>query len=90
MYWTIRNIGIILLNKSYVAPEVLLEKPYSKAVDTWSIGIIAYLLVCGCLPFDHETSEREIARQTVHEPTPFPASLWKKLSTESRAFVDSI
>jgi calcium/calmodulin-dependent protein kinase I len=40
----------------------LLEKPYSKAVDLWSIGIITYLLLCGCLPFDDEKSEREIAR----------------------------
>ncbi len=67
-----------------------MEKPYSKSVDLWSIGIIAYLLLCGCLPFDHESSEREIARQTVQEPTPFPSILWKKLSSESKGFVDSM
>jgi hypothetical protein len=73
---------------SYVAPEVLLEKPYTKAVDLWSIGITTYLLLAGCLPFDHETSEREIARQTIHDPVRW-GSIWKKLSNEAKSFVDS-
>jgi calcium/calmodulin-dependent protein kinase I len=73
-----------------VAPEVLLEKPYTKAVDLWGIGVLTYLLLCGCLPFDHESSEREIARQTVQDPTPFPSHLWRKLSSEAKVFVDSI
>ena len=75
---------------SYVAPEVLKEKPYSFKVDLFAIGIIAYLLVAGFLPFDHETSEKEIARQTVYEPTPFPISIWKNISNEARMFVDNL
>ena len=75
---------------SYVAPEVLKEKPYSFKVDLFAIGIIAYLLVAGFLPFDHETSEKEIARQTVYEPTPFPSSVWKNISNEARLFVDNL
>jgi len=75
---------------SYVAPEILLEKPYTKAVDVWSIGIITYLLLCGCLPFDDEKSEREIARQTIHDPVPYHSSIWKKLSPEAKIFVDNL
>ena len=75
---------------SYVAPEVLQEKPYNFKVDLFAIGIITYLLVAGFLPFDHETSEKEIARQTVYEPTPFPSSIWKNISLEAKMFVDNL
>ena len=46
---------------SYVAPEVLLQKPYGKEVDLWSLGIITYLLLSRVLPFDDE-EDKEIAR----------------------------
>ena len=49
---------------SYVAPEVLLQKPYGKEVDYWSLGVITYLLLSRVLPFDDE-DDKEIARQTI-------------------------
>jgi serine/threonine protein kinase len=75
---------------SYVAPEVLQEKPYDFKVDLFAIGIITYLLVAGFLPFDDEKSESEIARQTVYKPTPYPKKIWNKISNEAKMFVDNL
>lgn len=72
---------------SYVAPEVLMEKPYNKMVDMWTVGVMAYLFCVGFLPFDHR-DEREIAKMTMCDPTPYPASYWNKVSNDAKLFVD--
>ena len=72
----------------YAAPEVLQGKPYDKSVDSWSMGIVSYLLITGCLPFDDDDSH-EIIRQTICDPVPYPKYLWKQFSTESKNFVMS-
>ena len=75
---------------SYVAPEVLLEKSYNKQVDAWSLGVTAYLLIGGSLPFDHPKNDREIARQTINDPPPFKGNVWKRVSREGIDFVKKL
>ena len=71
---------------SYVAPEVLLQKPYGKEVDLWSLGVITYLLLCKVLPFDDD-EDKEIARQTIFDTPDFSFEPWNKVSKQGKDFV---
>jgi serine/threonine protein kinase len=42
----------------YIAPEMLNQKPYTKAVDWWSFGILLYEMLVGTPPFYDENINR--------------------------------
>ncbi|KAJ4963583.1 hypothetical protein NE237_023522 [Protea cynaroides] len=69
----------------YVAPEVL-HRSYGTEADVWSIGVIAYILLCGSRPFWART-ESGIFRAVLKADPSFDELPWPTLSSEAKDFV---
>ncbi|XP_014022228.1 calcium/calmodulin-dependent protein kinase type 1 [Oncorhynchus tshawytscha] len=70
----------------YVAPEVLAQKPYSKAVDCWSIGVIAYILLCGYPPF-YDENDAKLFEQILKAEYEFDSPYWDDISDSAKDFI---
>ncbi|GMP28066.1 hypothetical protein CsSME_00003762 [Camellia sinensis var. sinensis] len=69
----------------YVAPEVL-HRSYSTEADVWSIGVIAYILLCGSRPFWART-ESGIFRAVLKADPSFDEPPWPSLSSGAKDFI---
>ncbi|KAL6534665.1 cyclin-dependent serine/threonine protein kinase [Orobanche gracilis] len=72
----------------YVAPEVL-HRSYGTEADLWSIGVIAYILLCGSRPFWSRT-ESGIFRAILKSDPSFDESPWPSLSLDAVDFVKQL
>ncbi|XP_024966498.1 CDPK-related kinase 5-like [Cynara cardunculus var. scolymus] len=72
----------------YVAPEVLLRS-YGTEADVWSVGVIAYILLCGSRPFWART-ESGIFRSVLKTDPSFIEQPWPSLSTHAKDFVQCL
>lgn len=80
------QLGTACGTPGYVAPEVLRRKPYGKAVDVWSIGVIAYILLCGYPPFYHE-NDSELFKQIMKGEYEFDSPYWDNISDSAKGFI---
>lgn len=73
----------------YVAPEVLRGKQYGKAVDCWSIGVIAYILLCGYPPF-YDENDATLFAQIMRGEYEFDSPYWDDISDSAKDFVQHL
>ena len=71
----------------YCAPEIILDKPYTKNVDAWSIGIITYIMLYGNLPFFNK--DRSRLTKSITRDTPLFRGP-NKVSEEGKNFVQRL
>uniref|UniRef100_A0A8C6YJK8 non-specific serine/threonine protein kinase n=2 Tax=Elapinae TaxID=42168 RepID=A0A8C6YJK8_NAJNA len=66
----------------YLAPEVLEDNDYGRAVDWWGLGVVMYEMMCGRLPFYSQDHER-LFELILLEEIRFP----RTLSPEAKALL---
>ncbi|KAK0075429.1 hypothetical protein PV326_011601, partial [Microctonus aethiopoides] len=73
----------------YVAPEVLAQRPYGKAVDVWSIGVISYILLCGYPPF-YDENDANLFAQILKGEFEFDSPYWDDISDSAKDFIHKL
>ncbi|EEC18046.1 microtubule associated serine/threonine kinase, putative, partial [Ixodes scapularis] len=73
----------------YIAPEVILRQGYGKPVDWWSMGIILYEFLVGCVPFFGDTPE-ELFAHVISDEVDWPDEDEWPLPDEARLLVTQL
>ncbi|CAM9259253.1 unnamed protein product, partial [Phaeothamnion confervicola] len=76
----------------YVAPEILAAgpaEPYSNAVDVYSVGVVAYTLLCGYEPF-YGRSDAELIAQNRDGDFSFDVADWGAVAMDAQDFVSRL
>jgi len=42
---------------NYMAPELIVKKPYGYKVDVWACGCVLYSMLCGMMAFDGDSKK---------------------------------
>ncbi|KAI9184340.1 Calcium/calmodulin-dependent protein kinase type I [Blastocladiella emersonii ATCC 22665] len=71
----------------FMSPEILQRLAYSKPVDMWAIGVIAYFLLSGYTPFDRNTTVDEIQAIIRADYAFEPKEYWTHVSDVAKDFI---
>eukprot|EP00127_Corallochytrium_limacisporum_P000677 Clim_evm76s22 gene=Clim_evmTU76s22 len=74
---------------NYVAPEILRQQGYSKPIDMWSIGVIAYIMLCGYPPF-YDESDPVLFQKIMKGRFEFNQSYWRHISSQAKDLISRL
>jgi len=72
-------------SSGYMAPEVVKRTGYGMAVDIWSLGIVAFLLLGGRFPFKADMNEEFVAQ--AEGGVRFIGPVWEDVSDSAKDFI---
>jgi hypothetical protein len=73
--------GAMVGTPSYMAPEQGMGQPGDERSDIYSLGVMLYQLVLGCLPFDADTPLAVVLKH-INDPLPLPKALKPDISDD--------
>jgi serine/threonine protein kinase/Flp pilus assembly protein TadD len=62
--------GLVMGTVSYMSPEQSIGKGVDQRTDIWSVGVVLYEMIAGCLPFAGKDIHRQIIAIQEAEPAP--------------------
>ena len=62
--------------RSWVSPEIIQKKPYSKEVDIWSYGVFAFELATGLPPYPNMKGAGSLFEKVLNDPVPPIPNKW--------------
>lgn len=63
----------------YLAPEVVMQMPYSYPIDIWALGVLCYEMILGATPFYDENKSKLFSNIVSAEPY-FPPQLDRRIA----------
>jgi calcium-dependent protein kinase len=72
----------------YVAPEVL-DGDYGKECDCWSLGVIMYAVLSGCLPFFGQTP-KEVFDKILAAKVSFNTKEFRGISESAKELISKL
>lgn len=69
----------------YMAPEMILDKPYTKDVDWWGYGVLVYEMLVGITPF-YDDNPNNVYRSIVYDEPEYP----NRMSQTARNFISRL
>lgn len=76
---------------NYVAPEVLEQKPYGTPCDSWSIGVVLYILLCGCPPFNGDDENHfQLFQNIIKCEYDFSHETWEHVSQAPKDLIKNL
>jgi calcium-dependent protein kinase len=82
------NMDEIAGTLHYMAPEVLSGKDYTSQCDLWSLGVIAFTLLSGTMPF--LGSQFKMINSIRNGAYSMQPRVWNDISDEAKSFIKSL